>query len=264
MPRFAALALALVLLCAASAAASAATSTDAPTVKSPPPGSFVALHDIAPGIVQEMRYTGRHNFVGKRIRGYREATCLLTVPAARAVARVHRQLRRRGLGLKVYDCYRPQRAVNHFVEWAENLKDRRMKREFYPRVKKTRLFLDGYIAARSGHSRGSTLDLTIIRRPATPQPRYRPGARLVPCYFPGRFRDNSLAMGTGFDCFDRRSHTLNPVVRGKARKNRLFLKGLMEKAGFKNLPEEWWHYTLRQEPFADTYFDFPVAHASLR
>src|SRR5690606_22475340 len=124
---------------------------------------------------------GRHNFVGRPIRGYREPLCILTRRAALAVARVQRRLAGRGLGLKVYDCYRPQRAVDHFVAWAEDLDDDLMRREFYPRVAKTRLFADGYIAAKSGHSRGSTVDLTIVRRPPGPQDRYRPGQRLRPC-----------------------------------------------------------------------------------
>lgn len=207
-----------------------------------------------------MRYFGRHNFVGRPIRGYREPVCLLTREAARALVPVQRKLKRHNLQIKVYDCYRPQRAVDHFVRWAKNRSDNRMKREFYPRVAKGRLFADGYIAARSGHSRGSTVDLTIVRRPAGRQARFRPAARLVPCTAPRsrRFRDNSIEMGTGFDCFDRRAHTLNPNVTGRAKRNRLLLKRLMNRHGFRNLAEEWWHYTLRREPFPDTYFDFPV------
>lgn len=232
----------------------------------PPEGAFVAVRDVAPGVIEEIRYKGRHNFVGRPIRGYREPLCILTRQAARSVARVQRQLRRRGLGLKIYDCYRPQRAVDHFVEWAEDLDDDLMRAEFYPRVPKTRLFADGYIAAKSGHSRGSTVDLTIVRRPPGPQARFRPGQRLAPCFAARdhRFRDNSVEMGTGYDCFDRRSHTLSPAIKGIAKRNRLLLKRLMNRAGFKNLAEEWWHYTLRAEPFPNTYFDFPVARRSLR
>lgn len=231
-----------------------------------PSRAFVAIGDVAPGVVEEIRYTGRHNFVGRPIRGYREPLCILTRQAAKGVAAVQRRLSRRGFGLKIYDCYRPQRAVNHFVEWAEDLSDDLMRAEFYPRVPKTRLFADGYIAAKSGHSRGSTIDLTIVRHPAGPQARYRPGQALAPCFAPPRrrFRDKSLEMGTGYDCFDRRSHTLNPTIKGVAKRNRLLLKRLMNRAGFKNLAEEWWHYTLRDEPFPDTYFDFPVTRGSLR
>lgn len=231
-----------------------------------PAGVFVAVRDVAPGVIEEIRYQGRHNFIGRPIRGYQEPLCILTRKAARGVARVQKQLARRGLGLKIYDCYRPQRAVDHFVEWARDLDDTLMREEFYPRVPKTRLFADGYIAAKSGHSRGSTVDLTIVRRPSGPQARFRAGGPLTRCFAPPaqRFRDNSLEMGTGYDCFDRRSHTLTPIVKGVAKRNRLLLKRLMNRAGFKNLAEEWWHYTLRAEPFPDTYFDFPVARRSLR
>ncbi|MFI9204242.1 M15 family metallopeptidase [Streptomyces sp. NPDC053048] len=228
--------------------------------RSAPPAGFVALADVDPTIVQEMRYTTVHNFTGHRIDGYLRPRCLLTRPAAEALRRAQRVLLRQGYTLKVYDCYRPQRAVNDFVEWAKDLRDVRMKGEFYPRVEKSRLFEDGYIAAKSGHSRGSTLDLTIVRLPALPTRPYVPGEPLVPCFAPKaeRFPDNSVDMGTGFDCFDTLSHTLDPRVTGRQRANRLLLKATMERAGFVNLPEEWWHYTLRGEPYPDTYFDFPV------
>ncbi|GHF37816.1 D-alanyl-D-alanine dipeptidase [Streptomyces mashuensis] len=224
------------------------------------PRGFVALSDVDPTILQEMRYVTPHNFTGHRVTGYEEPVCLLTRPAARALHRAQLALLRRGYGLKVYDCYRPQRAVDDFVAWAEDLADVRMKGEFYPRVDKSRLFADGYIAAKSGHSRGSTLDLTVVRLPAWPTRPYVPGEPLVPCFAPRgeRFPDNSIDMGTGFDCFDTLAHTLDPRVTGRQRAHRLLLKSVMEQAGFTNLPEEWWHYTLRDEPYPQTYFDFPV------
>ncbi|MGK5639518.1 M15 family metallopeptidase [Streptomyces sp. URMC 126] len=232
--------------------------------KAPP--EFVALRDVDPTILQEMRYLTRHNFTGERIDGYRQPLCVVTRDAAVALRRAQRSFLRRGYSLKVYDCYRPQRAVDHFVRWAEDLGDQRMKAEFYPRVDKTRLFEDGYIAAKSGHSRGSTVDLTLVRLPALPTRPYIPGEPLTPCHGPkrDRFPDNSLDMGTGFDCFDTLSHTLDPRVVGTQRANRLLLKDGLEKAGFHNLPEEWWHYTFRPETFPDTYFDFPVTRRSLR
>ncbi|MGA5131429.1 M15 family metallopeptidase [Streptomyces olivoreticuli] len=225
-----------------------------------PPAGFVALSDVDPSILQEMRYVTAHNFTGHRVDGYRRPVCLLTRPAAEALHRAQRALLPRGYSLKVYDCYRPQRAVDDFVAWAKDLADERMKAEFYPRVDKSRLFDDGYIAAKSGHSRGSTMDLTLVRLPARPTRPYRPGERLVPCFAPRewRFPDNSVDMGTGFDCFDTLAHTLDPRIRGAQRDHRLLLKSTMERAGFTNLAEEWWHYTLRGEPFPDTYFDFPV------
>ncbi|MFG2720040.1 M15 family metallopeptidase [Streptomyces sp. NPDC048416] len=229
------------------------------------PGAFVALSSVDPSIIQEMRYITPHNFVGGPIDGYRQPLCILTRPAAQALHRAQRELLRRGYSLKVYDCYRPQRAVDHFVRWAKDLADQRMKAEFYPRVDKSRLFADGYIAERSGHSRGSTMDLTIVELPAVPSGPYRPGQPLAPCYAPRgeRFPDNSLDMGTGFDCFDTLAHTDDPRIQGVQRANRQFLKHTLEARGFVNLPEEWWHFTYRPEPFPDTRFDSPVARRSV-
>ena len=230
-----------------------------------PAGAFVSLKSVDPSILVEMRYTTSHNFVGRPISGYEQSLCLLTREAAEALKRAQAQARRRGLTLKVYDCYRPQRAVDVFVKWARDLEDEKMKAEFYPRVDKRRLFRDGYIAAKSGHSRGSTVDLTLVRRPPARQEVYRRNQRLVDCARPYRvrFRDNSIDMGTGYDCFDPLSHTFNGRVGGVQRRNRLTLKHLLERQGFKHLPEEWWHFTLRTEPFPDTFFDFPVSSNEL-
>lgn len=258
-------------LVAGAAAALAVTAVPATTTaqerhepKAPP--QFVALRDVDPTILQEMRYRTRHNFTGERIDGYRQPLCVVTRDTAAALRRAQRTFLRQGYSLKVYDCYRPQRAVDHFVRWAKDLDDQRMKAEFYPRVDKTRLFDDGYIAAKSGHSRGSTVDLTLVRLPALPTRPYHPGEPLKPCYGPqrDRFPDNSLDMGTGFDCFDTLSHTLDPRIVGAKRANRLLLKNGLEKAGFRNLPEEWWHYTYQPETFPDTYFDFPATRHALR
>ncbi|MEV6295549.1 M15 family metallopeptidase [Streptomyces sp. NPDC051896] len=229
------------------------------------PKDFVALRTVDPTIVQEMRYFTPHNFVGERIDGYEQPMCILTRPAAEALHKAQLTLLRKGYTLKVYDCYRPQRAVNHFVRWAKDLDDQAMKGEFYPNVDKTRLFADGYIAEKSGHSRGSTMDLTIVKLPARPTRPYHPGQPLVPCFAPKeeRFPDNSVDMGTGFDCFDTLAHTLDPRIQGEQRANRLLLKSTLENLGFVNLAEEWWHYTYKPEPYPDTYFDFPVSSKSL-
>ncbi|MFD0313644.1 M15 family metallopeptidase [Streptomyces flavalbus] len=255
-------------LVTALAALLAATATAAPAqAKTEPkaPDDFVALRTVDRTIIEEMRYFTPHNFVGERIDGYQQPLCILTRPAAQALHQAQRQLQRQGYGLKVYDCYRPQRAVDHFVRWAEDLDDQAMKDEFYPDVDKTRLFTDGYIAEKSGHSRGSTVDLTLVRLPARPTRPYVPGAPLVPCYAPQseRFPDNSVDMGTGYDCFDTRSHTLDPRIQGEQRANRLLLKTTLEDLGFVNLAEEWWHFTYRPESHPDTYFDFPVSARSL-
>ncbi|MER7819365.1 M15 family metallopeptidase [Streptomyces sp. NPDC096153] len=229
------------------------------------PEEFVALRSVDPTILQEMRYTTAHNFVGEPIDGYRQPVCILTQPAAQALRKAQRTLLRKGYSLKVYDCYRPQRAVDHFVRWAEDLTDERMKKEFYPHVDKSRLFADGYIAGKSGHSRGSTVDLTVVPLPAERTRPYVPGEPLVPCHAPQseRFPDNSADMGTGFDCFDTLSHTDDPRVQGAQRANRQLLTTTLAGVGFANLPEEWWHFTHKPELFPDTYFDFPVSRRSL-
>ena len=227
--------------------------------------AFVALSDVAPSILQDIRYDTRHNFVGRRIDGYRQPLCILTRQAAEGLRQAQVQLLKRGYTLKVYDCYRPQRAVDHFVRWAKDLADEKMKAEFYPDVAKDRLFAEGYIAEKSGHSRGSTMDLTLVRLPPRFQRPYVPGEPLKACFAPRdqRFPDNTVDMGTGYDCFDPLAHTDNPAITGVARQHRDLLRSTMAAAGFRNLPEEWWHFTLNGEPFPDTYFDFPVSRGSL-
>jgi zinc D-Ala-D-Ala dipeptidase len=228
------------------------------------PSSFVALDDVDPTILQDMRYRTGYNFVGRRIDGYREPVCLLERRAARALKRAQNRLSEQGYTLKVYDCYRPQRAVDHFVRWSEN-GSQRMKREFYPRVDKSRVFELGYIARRSGHSRGSTVDLTLVKTPPKEQPQWsREEFGLVRCTAPRkrRFPDNSINMGTSYDCFDTRSHTFNS--RGRVRENRLLLRRTMDRVGFAPYDNEWWHFTLRNERYPDRYFDFPVERRALR
>jgi D-alanyl-D-alanine dipeptidase len=224
------------------------------------PAGFVDIRDAAPSIILDIRYFGPHNFVGRQVDGYRAPKCILTKDAALALSRVQAELNRFDLTLKVYDCYRPQRAVDHFVRWAKDVSDIKTKKEFYPTVDKKNLFRDGYIAGRSGHSRGSTVDLTIVSLPAPAQEAYVPGQALAECFLPAekRFKDNSIDMGTGFDCFHELSHPENRDVGLRQRVNRMLLKVLMDKHGFKNLPEEWWHFTLKKEPYPDRYFDFVI------
>lgn len=220
---------------------------------------LVSLAGVDSTIIIEARYHGPHNFMGRPVEGYEAPKCLLTRPAARALAAVQAELRAFGLSLKTYDCYRPQRAVDHFVRWAADPADTVARQEFYPTVPKDRLFSEGYIAQRSGHSRGSTVDLTIVPLPPATQPHWKPEAQ-VPCTAPAgtRFADNSLDMGTGYDCFDELSHTENGATGAEARRNRLLLRSVMEKHGFRNYPQEWWHFTLVGEPFPDTWFDIVV------
>ena len=200
------------------------------------PQGFVDASLAARGLAVEMRYAGSHNFVGRPIAGYETPTCLLTQQAAEALAAVQRDLAPSGRGLKVYDCYRPTRAVADFAAWARDLDDQRMRMEFYPNVDKSQLFALGYIAERSGHSRGSTVDLTLIDLAS--------GAE--------------LDMGTSFDLFDPRSWPTDTSVSQAAQANRRALRDVMVAHGFRSLREEWWHFTLEGEPYPDTYFDFPV------
>ncbi|WP_431935343.1 M15 family metallopeptidase [Micromonospora sp. RP3T] len=230
------------------------------------PADIVDLATVDAGVRTDIRYAGAHNFVGRPIDGYREPLCLLTRRAAAALSRVQAAALGHGRSLKVYDCYRPQRAVNEFVAWAKRPQEQQMKAEFYPDVPKDRLFADGYLGAPTAHSRGSTLDLTLVPVPTPTQPGYASGQPLLPCTAPAgrRFADDSVDMGTGFDCFDPRAHTAAPGLTDTARRNRALLKELMTAQGFENYPREWWHYRYVDEPYPDTWFDFPVARSSLR
>lgn len=224
------------------------------------PKGFVYLNDVDPSILQDIRYAGYHNFVGRPIKGYHAKECILTKKAADALSKVQAALLKSNLSLKVYDCYRPQRAVSDFVTWSKNLKSTKMKEEFYPRVPKNKLFPLGYIAKKSRHSRGSTMDLTIVPVPTSQQANYYRGQTLKSCYAPyhDRYRDNSIDMGTGFDCLDSLAHGLNPRVSLIAYQNRKMLRHIMQKYGFAPYKNEWWHFTLKHEPYPITYFNFPI------
>jgi D-alanyl-D-alanine dipeptidase len=224
------------------------------------PNDIVDIEKVIPSIVLDIRYYSPHNFIGDKVDGYRAPKCLITRKAADSLSKIHGELKDMSLSLKIYDCYRPQRAVDHFVRWAQDINDVKTKVEFYPTVDKRNLFRDGYIAKKSGHSRGSTVDLTIVPLPVPKQDAYTPGQPLVACFSAAdkRFKDNTIDMGTGFDCFHELSHPGNLKVRHQQRVNRLLLKSLMDKYGFNNYDQEWWHFTLREEPHQDTYFDFPV------
>ena len=229
------------------------------------PKGFAYLRDVAPSIVQEMRYFGPHNFLGRRVTGYEAGECILTKRAALRLKKVQKRLQKKGLSLKVYDCYRPKRAVQEFVTWAKNLTDRKTKAEFYPTIPKSELFKRKYIAKRSRHSRGSTVDLAIVAVPPPDQPAYDPDAPQAACHLPKgqRFADNSLDFGTGYDCFHELSHTRNPAIKGAAKANRALLVAEMKRVGFRNYRREWWHFELQDEPYRKTYFDFPItAHSA--
>jgi zinc D-Ala-D-Ala dipeptidase len=223
------------------------------------PVDFVNAQKVIPQLQTDIRYDSVHNFVGRRIKGYEAPVCLLTLEAADALKMVETQLLAQGLTLKAYDCYRPQTAVNDFAEWATEINNVAMRAEFYSNINKANLFKEGYIAYQSGHSRGSTIDLTIV--PLNSRiPAYDPKAKPVSCTAPQqeRFPDNSLDFGTGYDCFSPLSHPDYPNLSAEAKKNRALLQTVMKQAGFKPLSTEWWHFTLIDEPYPNTYFDFPV------
>lgn len=221
---------------AASEPTTPGSESDDPPGPSPLPAGFVYVRDVIPDIVVELRYQGSHNFVGAPVDGYEAPRLVLGQAATAALAQAQLALRPSGLGLKVFDGYRPQRAVDHFVRWAQDLADTRQKAEFYPNVDKRDLFDEGYIARRSGHTRGSTLDLTLIR--------LEDGAE--------------LDMGTPWDFFGPESWYAHDGITPQQRANRDRLHGVMVAHGFKPYAKEWWHFTLANEPFPETYFDFPI------
>ncbi|WP_430466560.1 M15 family metallopeptidase [Winogradskyella ouciana] len=200
------------------------------------PESFVYVKSVIPDIEVELRYYGTNNFVGDTIDGYKANKLILTKQAAEKLKLIQEELQSQNLCLKVYDGYRPQRAVNHFIRWARELKDTINKAQFYPDVEKRNLFKEEYIASRSGHSRGSTVDLTIIDG-ITGEP---------------------LDMGSAYDFFGEQSWVNYEGITEAQKKNRQLLQTVMLKHNFRNYPKEWWHFTLRWEPFPKTYFDFEV------
>ncbi|MGH8032601.1 MAG: M15 family metallopeptidase [Luteimonas sp.] len=200
---------------------------------------LVDARTLVPALRTEIRYAGRHNFVGAPIDGYVSPKCLLLRPVAEALARVARDLQTRHQRLLVYDCYRPVRAVAHFMRWARDTDDQTHKTEFYPMLDK-RALVPQYIAERSGHSRGATLDLTLLQCDA------------------GDRRCAPLDMGTAFDYFGEPAHTDSPSVTHAQRANRHALRDAMRRQGFRNYADEWWHYTLQPEPTPDTAYDVPI------
>jgi D-alanyl-D-alanine dipeptidase len=200
------------------------------------PEGFVYAKQVIPDLDVELRYYTSNNFVGDTIDGYNANELIITVETAKKLREVQDELQEQNLCLKVYDGYRPQRAVNHFMRWARDLNDTINKHQFYPEVKKRNLFKAGYIASRSGHSRGSTLDLTIIDG-ETGEP---------------------LDMGSPYDFFGEQSWVDYKGITEAQKKNRQLLQTVMLKHNFRNYSKEWWHFTLRWEPFPKTYFDFEV------
>lgn len=204
--------------------------------RNPLPNGFAYVTDVIPTAQLEIRYFSEDNFVGAVIDGYEASKAILTVEAANALKKAADILYEQGYVIKIFDAYRPQRAVNHFMRWAKDLDDTKMKEKYYPHLDKSVLFELGYIAEKSGHSRGSTVDLTLVDVST----------------------GKELDMGSGFDFFGEISNHGTDLIPEEQEKNRNILRDAMMEAGFKIYPEEWWHYTLENEPYPDTYFDFPV------
>jgi len=223
------------------------------------PKGFVYLRDTDPTIVQDIRYAGSHNFVGRPIKGYLAPECILSASAANALKAVQAMLAEKELSLIVWDCYRPKRAVDDFLQWSRDPAHAEMKAEFYPRTDKQKLFALGYLATRSAHSRGSTVDLGIVPSGFSlpPPPGVLPAIKACTLRKGERFEDGTIDLGTGYDCLDVAGSTSNPQVGATALRNRQLLKSAMVKAGFRPYAREWWHFELAHEPF-DHGFDFDV------
>ena len=200
------------------------------------PKGFVYLSEIDGTIKSELRYLSNNNFIGKPIDGYHNDCVIVTKETADALHKIQTTLTKKGLSLKIFDAYRPQKAVNHFVKWARVLNDTLMKRTYYPEVPKSTLFKRGYIASKSGHTRGSTVDLTIVNLKT----------------------GKELDMGSPFDFFGIESHPFYKKIEKNQKENRMQLRTIMLAYGFKPYDNEWWHFTLRNEPFPKTYFNFPI------
>ncbi|MBQ4505828.1 MAG: M15 family metallopeptidase [Firmicutes bacterium] len=203
---------------------------------------FVLLADYVPGVIQEIRYYSSYNFIGERIDGYEEPCAIITKEAARALKSVSNEMNIMGYRLKVFDAYRPAGAVRHFVLWGIEDTDVRMKPYFYPDLQKQELFAKGYIARMSGHSRGSTIDLTLLDMKT----------------------GKEVDMGSPFDFFGEISHADYRGISDEQYANRKMLSEVMVRNGFEPIDCEWWHFTLKDEPFPDTYFEFPVSAEYLK
>lgn len=202
------------------------------------PDNFVELKMYIPTINLDIRYFTTDNFVGARIDGYKSPKALLSVHAANALRNIQSELAIFGLGLKIYDAYRPQQAVDHFIRWAKDPNDIEMKLNYYPEIDKESLFEEGYLIDRSSHSRGSAVDVSIVSLHKTDP--------------------KELDMGTNWDFFGPDSWPQSFTVTPQQRANRMFLYHMMRKHGFKPHEKEWWHFTLENEPYPDQYFDTPI------
>jgi len=225
----------------------------------PLPADFVYLRDVDPTIIQDMRYATANNFVGRVLNGYEARECIVTRSVGAALKRVQQDLKPRGLSLKMYDCYRPQRAVDDMYAWAQDGRETAAQRRYNPKMSKQDLFRLGYIARQSGHSTGKAVDLTLVQLPASKAAPFDPKLAYADCTGAEALRapDNSVDMGTGYDCSDEKAHTGSKAITARQRKWRDMLVSAMAKQGFVNFRLEWWHFS--QPGPGNTAFDFPVA-----
>ncbi|CAD5278684.1 D-alanyl-D-alanine dipeptidase [Bosea sp. 62] len=228
-----------------------------PVNAQPLPAGFVRLRDLAPTIAQDVRYATPFNFTGAVVPGYGRGECVLTREAANALIRVEQRLAQQGYGLKLFDCYRPARAVSAFNNWVKRPGATDLGRIFHPGIARSDLVAKGYIAGNSSHSRGSTVDVGLIRAGEAPLPTPENAG---PCdgAQASRPHETSLDLGTSFDCFSEKSALRHPGVTAEARRNREILATAMSAEGFRGYSKEWWHFTLAKEPFPKTPFDFAI------
>lgn len=223
---------------------------------------FVYLNEIDPTILISLHYSSTENFLGTVVDGYKKPVLILTKQAADALKCVQEEVRKDGYSLVVYDAYRPQCAVNHFVTWGQNSQDQVKKKQYYPRIDKAKVFELGYVAKRSGHSRGSTVDITLIKIGNELHPVKEYNRKLIDGYAISILDDGTVDMGSSFDLFDLASHYESSLINPKYAKLRSYLRSVMVKHGFRGCAEEWWHFTLKEEPFPanknDSYFDFEI------
>lgn len=223
---------------------------------------FVYLHEVDPTILVSLRYATDENFVGSPVDGYKKPFAIVTKQTAEALRQAQEELKKDGFSLVVYDAYRPQRAVNHLMRWANEKRNQIKKVEYYPYVNKNELFRLHYIAERSGHSRGSTVDVTIMKDGEKLKPIERSVRRLLDGRTITFLDDGTVDMGSSFDLFDKASHSDNDFIAGHHKKKRDYLKMIMVKYGFKPYSNEWWHFRFAKEPFNaeddSSYFDFEI------
>ena len=222
------------------------------------PTGFVYLKDIDPTIIEHLYYNTEENFIGTKIDGYKSNRVIATIQAAEALSKVQKELQKDGYSLVIYDAYRPRRAVEHFIQWTKNLSDIQEKTKYYPTISKEDIWKLGYIVDKSGHSRGSTVDVTIIKDNNALHNIEIKSRKLTNGETIQYLDDGTVDMGSSFDLFHESSNHDSLLIDNNCLKNRNYIREIMKRNGFNDYQEEWWHFILKNEPFPDTYFDFEI------